>query len=532
VLASLLSATLVGLDGRVIRVEVDVAPGLPGFTIVGLGDASVREARERVRGGIRNAGFVHPPRRITVNLAPADLRKTGPAADLAIAVGILIGSEQFTAAPGRAALIGELSLSGEVRRVPGLLPMVAALARKGIGRVIVPADAIAEAKLVTGPEVIAVATLGEVVDALRSRRRSGPAARARVDLASRPGEPPRRASGESDPGGTETASHPWESDVPDLAEVRGQSEARRALEVALAGGHGLLLLGPPGTGKTLLARTIPGLLPPLDDDDAVRATIVASVSGEAPIQRLVRRPPFRAPHHTTSYAAMVGGGPGLTPGEVTRADGGALFLDELAEFPRDVLEALRQPLEDGRVAIVRAGRAATLPAAFQLIAAMNPCPCGYAGSPGDACHCSDALLDAYLRRISGPLRDRIDLWVGMPRMPASLLVEGPDPESSAVVAARIAAARARQQQRPGRRLNARLPARTIRRIARLTPKTTARLVALSEAERLSGRGTDRLLRVARTIADLAGEDAIAIAHLEEAARWRLPSARPLAALAG
>lgn len=519
-LASLLSATLVGLDGRVIRVEVDVAPGLPGFTIVGLGDASVREARERVRGAIRNAGFVHPPRRITVNLAPADLPKSGSAADLAMAIGILIGSEQFTPRPGRVALIGELSLGGDVRRLPGLLPMVAALARRRIGRVVVPLEAFAEASLVGGIEVVPAATLGEVVDVLRSRRRAGPTRAARVDLAVGPG-----------PDVPAPASPAWQPEVPDLADVRGQSEARRALEVALAGGHGLLLIGPPGTGKTLLARTIPGLLPALRDEEALAVTIVASAAGEGPIAGLVRRPPFRAPHHTTSYAAMVGGGPHLTPGEVTRADGGTLFLDELAEFSRDVLEALRQPLEDGRVEIVRAARSASLPARFQLVAAMNPCPCGHAGANDGRCHCGDAAIERYLRRISGPLRDRIDLWVGMPRMPALLVVDGPEPESSAVVAARIAAARDVQVARPGRLLNARVPGRAIRRLAGLTPATATRLVGLAEAERLSGRGTDRLLRVARTIADLEGVAAVADAHLEEAARWRLPAARPIAALA-
>jgi magnesium chelatase family protein len=523
VLATLLSATLVGLDGRVIRVEVDVAPGMPGFTIVGLGDASVREARERVRGALRNAGFVHPPRRITVNLAPADLPKSGSAADLAIAIGILVGSEQFKPAAGRVALVGELSLGGEVRRPPGLLPMVAALARRGIARVVVPSDAEAEARLVPGIDVCPASTLAEVVGLLRSRPRSAPPRPDRVDLSVLP----VAAAGVA-------VSHQTASlalDVPDLAEVHGQSEAKRALEVALAGGHGLLLVGPPGTGKTLLARTIPGLLPALPDEEALAVTIVASAAGDQRIEGLIRRPPFRSPHHTTSYAAMVGGGPHLTPGEVTRADHGTLFLDELAEFSRDVLEALRQPLEDGVVEVVRAGRAATMPARFQLVAAMNPCPCGLAGFDERPCPCGERLVDRYQRRISGPLRDRIDLWVRMPRMPARLLVGAPEPESSSAVAARVAAARSRQLARPGRQLNARVAGRALRRLAGLTPATSARLIGLAEAERLSGRGTDRLLRVARTIADLDAADTVGEAHLEEAARWRLPAGASLAALA-
>jgi magnesium chelatase family protein len=524
VLATLLSATLVGLDGRVIRVEVDVAGGLPGFTIVGLADAALLEARERVRGAIRNAGFVHPPRRITVNLAPAEQRKAGASLDLAIAMGILLGSEQVRAAAGRIALIGELSLGGEVRAVPGILPMAAALGRRGLRRIVVPDTMREEAALASGIEAIGVATLRDAVEVVR--RRTG---RRAITL------PPRVDLG-LDPGRTVPAlSSPQRAAVPlemaDLAEVRGQLEARRGLEIAIAGGHGLLFVGPPGSGKTLLARTIPGLLPPLGDAEALAATIVASVAGDAP-RALVRQAPVRAPHHTLSYAAMVGGGPRMSPGEVTLADHGVLFLDELPEFSRDVLEALRQPLEEGRVSVARVGRATTFPARFQFVAAMNPCPCGLAGDDSGRCRCGPEVPERYTARVSGPLRDRIDLWITMPRVAPAALMAGDEPESTHVVAQRIALARGVQQARGSGGLNGRISGRELRSICALSPVAARRAIELADLEGLSGRGTERLLRVARTIADLAAAEAVLGDHLEEAARFRSPAARLSARAAG
>ena len=522
-LAVVPSATLHGLDGRLIRVEVDVAPGLPGFTIVGLADTAVQEARERVRGAIRNAGFVFPPRRITVNLAPAELRKTGASLDLAMALGILLGSEQVRADRAAIALIGELGLGGEVRPIPGILPMVAAVARQRIRRVVVAVSAVEEAGLVDGVDVIGAATLAEAAVAVRGRRaRREHVAMPRITIS---GPAPAAESVPAQPDGVPGLP------VPDLVEVRGQLEARRALEIALAGGHGMLMTGPPGVGKTLLARTIPGLLPPLDDAAALSVSIVASAAGEGPVRELRRRPPFRSPHHTLSYAAMVGGGPNLTPGEVTRADQGVLFLDELAEFGRDVLEALRQPLEEGRVVIARAGRTMTFPSRFQLFAAMNPCPCGFAGTvPEGRCRCTPGEVERYGRRVSGPLRDRIDLWVTMPRMSASAIVATREPEGSAVVAARIAAARARAALDRGAS-NGRLRGRALRGACRLSPQAAARVVVLAENELASGRGTERLLRVARTIADLDRSVSVEPEHLDEAAWYRSPATRAAEALA-
>ncbi len=517
-LATLLSATLSGITGRLVSVEVDVAPGLPGFTIVGLPDAALSEARERVRGALRNAGYRHPPRRITVNLAPADVRKAGASLDLAIALGILLGSEQVRAMPGRIGLIGELGLGSDVRPVPGILPMSLAFRNAGVRRVIVPAAAAAEAGLVPGLAVVGVTTLSEAVEAVRSNRtrRPPPVPLPRADAlaALPPGSPDVAVR----PRAGEDAGAP----VVDLEDVRGQAMARRALEIALAGSHAMLLVGPPGAGKTLLASTIPALLPDLDDAAALAATIVASVAGDEPVRALIRRPPVRSPHHSVSYAGMVGGGPRMSPGEVTRAHQGVLVCDELPEFGRDVLEALRQPLEEGSVTVVRVGRTAVFPARFTFVAAMNPCPCGNDGSADRACSCPPGAPDRYRRRISGPLRDRIDLWVPVDRVPPAVLVGGPAPEPSSVVAARIAAARRWQQARSGGAPNGRIRGRELRRACRLGAREQARAVMLAEREGLSGRGTERLLRVARTIADLDGCEGVGIAHLDEAARFRAP----------
>jgi len=530
VLATVHSATLQGIDGRIIRVEVDVAPGLPGFTMVGLADTALQESRERVRGAIRNSGLSFPPRRITVNLAPADLRKGGASLDLGIAVAILVGSEQVLAS-GRWAFIGELSLGGDVRAVPGILPMVVALRQRGVKRVVVPASAFEEAGLAGGIECLAADTLRDVLEILRltgSRRGRalGPAP-ARVELAAGPSGVVAGVRGPDDAedargaGGAGSRPSFVTPEVPDLAEVRGQALGRRALEIALAGGHGLVLVGPPGSGKTLLARTIPGLLPPLDDREARVASAIASAAGDGPLRGLVRQRPFRAPHHTISYAGMVGGGPRLAPGEVTRANEGVLFLDELPEFGRDVLEALRQPLEDGHVAIVRAGGATLFPARFQLVAAMNPCPCGGAARSGMDCSCRPGVRERYSARVSGPLRDRIDLWAEMPHVPATALIGRTSTEASRAVAARVVACRDLARARGGPP-NGRLAGARLRAACGLRASDEVLAASIATAGGLSARGVERLLRVSRTIADLDQAAAVRAVHLEEAARFRVP----------
>jgi len=516
-LATLYSAAVAGLDGQLIRVEVDVANGLPGFTIVGLPDAALSEARERVRGAIRNSGFGYPARRIVVNLAPADVRKAGASFDLAMALGILAGDGEIAPRDATWAFLGELSLSGEVRPLPGVLPMVATLARAGHRRVVVPVANLAEAGLVPEVEAVGVGRLEEAARLLAPRSR-----RAR-DASAGPAVRIAPAAPDGEPGGVPARIARFEP--VDLAEVRGQAFARWALETALAGEHNLLLIGPPGAGKTLLARTVPTLLPSLEPEEALEATIVASVAGLlAPGEGLRRERPLRAPHHTLSYAAMVGGGPGLAPGEVTLAHRGVLFLDELGEFARDVLDALRQPLEDGSVAIARAGRTVRFPARFQLLAATNPCRCGRFGDPDEACRCRPGEAERYLRRVSGPLLDRIDCFVTMPRVRPGELLGGPEPEPSAAVATRIAAARRLARERNGGRCNGALGGREIRRLAQLDEAGLGFLQRAAEERRHSARAVLRLLRVARTVADLRGHERVGRDELAAALSLREPTA--------